>query len=357
VPSPSPRWLSATITGGRVRVSLGHPTAVVERDDGSREVVTWPDLPTGWIRPEVRVAGTPGGAWVGHLPEETFEGIPPETTTAAVHIALDGRVTRHPGLPAVAFLGATRHGLWLASTTHLPDPDVPDSWRREREVLVVAPDGTLRTITVDRVPLVADDDGTTCRLIAFAGGPGRTSIGGGGWSYDHAMVAVALPDRLPRALRADERDATPLDGDEWGLVAHELTTREEEARPDDPVVPWDLVPLPDELARAATEALVAEFGDPDAYWGDPRHPTDRSPLAAGMSGSRVTVVGAWPRTRVEIAFRHPHVPEGLLRRTIAVFDAAGRIATAQYASIHLMEDVETGHLPPASAARDGILEI
>ena len=75
-----------------------------------------------------------------------------------------------------------------------------------------------------------------------------------------------------------------------------------------------------------------------------------------MSGSSVTVVGDWPRTRVVVAFRHASRPGLLLRRTLPVFDAAGRIATAEYASIHLMEDVETGQLPPASAARDGVLE-
>jgi hypothetical protein len=356
MPSPSPGWLSAAIGGARVRVSLLQPTAVIERDDGSRRVVAWPDLPTGPIRPDVRVAGTPGGAWVAYVPEETLEGVPPRTTTAAVHVALDGRVTRHPDLPAVEFLGATRHGLWLSPTTLLPASDLPEEWRRERDVLVVAPDGARRTITVDRVPVVAGDDGTTCRLIAFAGGPDRIPSGGDGWSYP-SEVAVALPEALPDALRVDDREATPLERDEPGSVVDELAPSEEEGRPDDPVVPWDLVTMPEELARAATDALVAGFGDPDAYWHDPRHPGGRSPLAAGMSGSRVAVVGAWPRTRVEVAFRHPHLPGGLLRRTIPVFDGAGRVATTEYASIHLMEDIETGRLPPASAARDGILDV
>jgi hypothetical protein len=354
--SPAP-WLSVPITGGRVRVSRVHPQAVVERDDGTRLAVSWPDLPTGPIRPEVHLAGTPGGAWVAYVPEETLDGIPPGTTTAAVHVALDGRVTHHPHLPGVVCLGATRHGLWLLPTRLLPDPDLPGEWRREREVLVVAPDGARRAIAVDRVLLAADDDGMTCRLVAYAGGPRRSPIGGDGWEYGYAQVAVALPDHLPDGLRVDDRDTAPLPGDEWGFTAHELAAREEEARADDAVVAWDLVRLPEDLARAATEALVAGFGDPDAYWGDPRHPDDRLPLAEGMHGSRVSVVGAWPDTRVEIAFRHPHLPDGLLRRTIAVFDAAGRIAAPEYAPIHLMEDVETGHLPPASAARDGILEI
>lgn len=58
-----------------------------------------------------------------------------------------------------------------------------------------------------------------------------------------------------------------------------------------------------------------------------------------------------------MTFRHPHWPEGRLRRSIRVFDDAGRLTTNPYAGIHLMEDLDTRHLPPTSEARDGYLDI
>ncbi|WP_146081690.1 hypothetical protein [Clavibacter michiganensis] len=376
--SPPPAWITTRIPGARVRVGVAQPAAVIERDDGTREVVAWPGLPTGLVRPVQEVAPTPGGVWVAYLPDEAPDGVPRETTASAVHISLDGRIREHHGLPAVAFLGATRHGLWLSTTGQLPDADAPAEWRRERELLVVAPDGTRHDMTTDRVPVRASDDGTGCRLVAFADGPERTPAYGG-WEYGYAELAVALPAELPAVLRVDAHDAMPLPGgdepepspaaDPTGddATRDDPTdaqparpadpTSEEPARPDDPVIPWDLVAMPDSLARAATESLATGFGDPDAYWGDPRDTRGRAPLAQGMSGSSVTVVGEWPRTRVVVEFRHASRPGLLLRRTLPVFDAAGRIATAEYAAIHLMEDVETGQLPPAGAARDGILEV
>jgi hypothetical protein len=77
----------------------------------------------------------------------------------------------------------------------------------------------------------------------------------------------------------------------------------------------------------------------------------------GLRDAETTVVGEWPSTRVAVSFRHPHYPQGRLRRSIRVFDDAGRVSPALYASVHLMEDLATRHLPPTSAAKDGILEV
>lgn len=67
-------------------------------------------------------------------------------------------------------------------------------------------------------------------------------------------------------------------------------------------------------------------------------------LTDGVDDARIDVIGHWPDTRVEVSFAHPHYPQGRLRRTYRVFDDAGRIKSTQYASIHLMEDLETGAL-------------
>ncbi|MGP6206341.1 hypothetical protein [Microbacterium sp. F2] len=55
-------------------------------------------------------------------------------------------------------------------------------------------------------------------------------------------------------------------------------------------------------------------------------------------------------------FTHPTYPEGRMRRTLRVFDDAGRAVRALYAAIHLMEDLDTRHLPDPERARDGILD-
>lgn len=62
-------------------------------------------------------------------------------------------------------------------------------------------------------------------------------------------------------------------------------------------------------------------------------------------------------TRVEVSFTHPHHPYGRLRRTLPVFDGAGRAIPALYAAIHLMEDLDTNALPSTGEARDGVLDI
>ncbi len=81
------------------------------------------------------------------------------------------------------------------------------------------------------------------------------------------------------------------------------------------------------------------------------------PLSQGLAEPRVEVRGEWPGTRVEVSFRHPFFPAGRLRRTLRVFDAAGRFSPPLYASVHLMEDLATSRLPPIEAAVDGILDI
>jgi hypothetical protein len=47
---------------------------------------------------------------------------------------------------------------------------------------------------------------------------------------------------------------------------------------------------------------------------------------------------------------------GWVRRTVRVFDDAGRVAPPLYASTHLMEDLATQELPPATDAVDGIVD-
>jgi hypothetical protein len=89
----------------------------------------------------------------------------------------------------------------------------------------------------------------------------------------------------------------------------------------------------------------------DAYW------TDESghvhPLSDGLSDTRVDVVDAWPGTTLHVTFGWTRRPGVRLRRVVALYDDLGRPDEPLYADIHIMEDLETGHVPagPAPGAR------
>ncbi|PFG98896.1 hypothetical protein A8924_6422 [Saccharopolyspora erythraea NRRL 2338] len=76
-----------------------------------------------------------------------------------------------------------------------------------------------------------------------------------------------------------------------------------------------------------------------------------------LSDARSEIEGEWPDLRVRLAFRHPHLPGGWLRRRWRVFDEVGRPTSETHADVHLMEDLETGQLPPPEEAVDGVLDI
>ena len=93
----------------------------------------------------------------------------------------------------------------------------------------------------------------------------------------------------------------------------------------------------------------------EAFW----HPADgpAEPLAHGMSDVHTELDGTWPDLAVQVTFRHPSFADGRLRRRIRLFDELGRPIDSELWHIYLMEDVETGHLPPVSEAVAGILTI
>ena len=67
--------------------------------------------------------------------------------------------------------------------------------------------------------------------------------------------------------------------------------------------------------------------------------------------------GNGPSTQLEWTFAFEGYPGVRLRRRVPLFDELGRVTEPDYAAIHLMEDLDTLALPPAGAARDGILDI
>lgn len=116
---------------------------------------------------------------------------------------------------------------------------------------------------------------------------------------------------------------------------------------------WPLVPRPGEADSYAMQVLTRN-SSVERYWND----GDKvKPLARGMSEVATRLTGPWPDTHLEWTFRWTQRPGLTLRRRVPLYDELGRPAPPEYADIHLMEDLETGAIPVAAAARDGILDI
>ena len=116
---------------------------------------------------------------------------------------------------------------------------------------------------------------------------------------------------------------------------------------------WPLAPRPLEADSYAARILTAN-SPPETDWhgaGGVR------PLADEMSDTTTSLVGTWPDTHLQWTFPWPERPGLILRRRVRLYDEIGRPAPPEYAAIHLMEDLETHAIPPASAAQENILEI
>ena len=112
-------------------------------------------------------------------------------------------------------------------------------------------------------------------------------------------------------------------------------------------------PPPDEIDEAI-EKVRSQFSDLGDYW---TAEDGRShALVRGLSDSSVSVEGDWPSSRVVVTFQHTSRPHLTLRRQLRIFDDEGYPVDHEYASIHLMEDLDTDHVPPAQDAIDGVLD-
>lgn len=119
---------------------------------------------------------------------------------------------------------------------------------------------------------------------------------------------------------------------------------------------WPVGERPANAEKYVQEQLrrCAGFAD---YWQDSRHEGRSRPLARGMAEVDAQVVGQWPDAELRVTFRLAGLPGLLLRRRWPLFDEFGRVEDLEYFDIHLMEDVETWQLPPATLAVDGVLDI
>ncbi|WP_434995108.1 hypothetical protein [Arthrobacter sp. Ld5] len=342
-----------------IRVSLFEPVAVIRRRGAPDRVVTWADLPIGRINPTIQVTAASGGAWVLYTPataDEVMErdGTSSRVGSTAIHISPSGDVVRFLDLMNVHLLGSTRHGLWLWSGHW--DVNTTADWLRVRELLVLDAGGATNPTSIDRMPLMAFDDGSSPHLVVYASAPEELLDAYGGTEHTYRCLQIDLPaGDLPAALRIGAQPSTPIEATSIPGWSEDAAPATYPLAAGDPRARWDLVDLPAEQREAAVDAVCAEFADLDAYWRTPAGNT--SPLADGVTDTRVDIIGRWPETRVEVSFAHPHFPQGRLRRTYRVFDDAGRVRSVHYAAIHLMEDLDTGALPPVGNPRNAVLDI
>ena len=346
-------WSEIRVGRAQIVVSNRDPVAVIRRAGADDVSVSWPDLDVGLRSVSTTVIGASTGAWVFYRPEESEDAALPSGEPAAVHIAPDGELTRFPGLSAHHLLGATAHGLWLTGR-ELPDVRDDHAWRETQEVSLLDPGGQVREITVEgRTAFALEVDGLA-RLILYAGAPEARRERWGGSAHVYRYVPVSIGTEVPDRVQAPEK-VEAFSDDELVLVMNAAMPHPPDLPPTHLPVAWNLVRLTDADKDSAVASVLREFDHLADYW----HGQDGSttPLSRGLAHPLVEVKGEWPDTRIDVSFTHPLYPGGRLRRSLRVYDDAGRVRPAMYASIHLMEDLDTKALPATEHARDGILDI
>lgn len=69
------------------------------------------------------------------------------------------------------------------------------------------------------------------------------------------------------------------------------------------------------------------------------------------------MVGSWPDTELHVTFDYAPRPGRRLRRTVPLFDELGRQVAPEYATIHLMEALDTKDIPDDTAPDTEYLDV
>lgn len=345
------RWMRATAGESVVFVSVERPVAIIQAPDAPERVVAWPELDVGIRGVGQTVLATHDGVWVIYRTSEVSEATRSSARTVAVYVSTDGSCSTVELDPAARVLGATRLGLWTSQTA-VPHPDDRDAWTRDVEVTIVDPAGNARHVTTTmNIQFVADDAEST--LVMYYPHAPEVDVSAFGRSYAYARALATLT--APPADDLNLADVTNVELSDAEMLA--ILTRHAAQQtndgPAEPDVPWMLATLTADEIDAAIAEVTREFSHLDEYWHDEQG--RKGPLSRGLRDPQVDVVGEWPDTRVEVTFRHPQFSQGRMRRTILVFDSAGRIAPNEYAAIHLMEDLDTAPMAEPWLGADGVL--
>ncbi|WP_193750478.1 hypothetical protein [Curtobacterium luteum] len=251
----------------------------------------------------------------------------------------------------------------------------PPSPTPPTELQCIAPDGTRTTVQVDHLVEGASVDGDSMTVRFHRTGPdlvpGR--FGGHDVVYRPRAVVVDVSGGFPRSIDTESLDSVPVEDDE-GYDADAADAERERVSGElgarrSPFVDrldldgvdgtrWRLRELDTAAREHATTELAEEFthlADPAVGWS--RGVDGPRRIRSDYRDLRVEVEGEWPGTEVEVSFEHAAVPFLRLRRRYRVFDDTGRPVDHGYVTVHLEEDIATGHIPPRSAAVDGVLDI
>lgn len=345
------RWARTDSDALYVEVETGEATLRELGDDSyDAEPATrwlrlaWVDLPPADLPDE-------DGVDVTDLPGDS----PPGGTRVDTYVTLDDDegVLRHEGLA------------WRADLTAYPEPPVPDGDGDSFGWFAYAPPSgqwfddrsadAIRAATAEAATAFDTSAFDTPAVDASEGAPETPA------RQPRPFVVEARDDGDDLVARTEFADATISAMAAWGpgvvvLVHREATPTEVVALAanEDPQTLF----IADLDITAHCRTLVPRPVETDSYLRQmpTMHPCPRS---RGIGDARTRVVGEWPSAELEWSFTHPSRPGLRLRRRFALFDETGRIDEdgLEYADIHLMEDIETGGVPPAHRAVDGVLDL
>ncbi|WIB32845.1 hypothetical protein [Curtobacterium sp. MCSS17_005] len=171
------------------------------------------------------------------------------------------------------------------------------------------------------------------------------------------LPATVTTGDLPSRPASDE-DETSWEDEQERLEAARAPWTERFDLTDVEGARWPLYDLDAAARERAVADLVAVFealDQPGVLW-TRDHPEPRR-SASDYRAVEVTVEGEWPATEVVVSFEHRAVPYLRLRRRYRVFDDAGHVQDWTYVTVHLEEEVATGHIVDRSDAVDGVLDI
>ncbi|MGU3409425.1 hypothetical protein ACLBWP_04905 [Microbacterium sp. M1A1_1b] len=242
-----------------------------------------------------------------------------------------------------------------------PEPRTPAS-TPPTELFRISPSGDRTTIQVDHLVTAVEVVDDVLVLEFHPTGPRSV-----GWDvvYEPRQVRVGIAAGLPTEVRTDELPSTPVtqDESEWERELDERETRRapwldwiDLAGVDG--TRWPLWHAGEVSADRAVARLRQQFegmAEPLVMWSRGIEQPQR--VRSDYRDVQVTIEGAWPDTEVVVTFEHTAVPFLRLRRRFRVFDDAGHPRDWTYVTVHLEEDVATGHIPPRSEAVEGVLEI
>ncbi|KIQ05755.1 hypothetical protein [Curtobacterium flaccumfaciens] len=246
-----------------------------------------------------------------------------------------------------------------------PAPPLPTP---PTELVLVRNDGSRTTIAVDHLVEDVRRTGSVLTIRYAPTGPRRDPDASvfRNVVYVSREVDLDVSGGLPVTVTTDDlpsRAASDEDETSW---------EDEQERLEAALAPWterfDLTdvegahwPLHD-LGAAARERAVADLvavfealDQPGILW-TRDHPEPRR-SASDYRAVEVTVEGEWPATELVVSFEHRAVPYLRLRRRYRVFDDAGHVEDWTYVTVHLEEEIATGHIADRSDAVDGVLDI